>query len=292
MSKTRVAVIGAGALANVMHYPSLVEFDDVEIVGICDLMPDKLTATADKFGIAHRYSDYKQMITEQDPQGVYVLMPPQHLYEPAAFALKAGKSVFIEKPPALTLTQLKNLKKKADQSGALTMVGFNRRFTPLVVECRRRLLERGPIELAAVTFYKNYFAGEYYDGVVDILTCDAIHALDLVRHLCGGEVAHVASSVRETGGEDYPNSWQALMQFDNGSTGLLLAHWTAGKRFHHAELHAKGMSAYTEFEVNAKIWADGGAEPIADLDAKEFTGPTPTASTRASATTRTGLPRP
>ena len=80
--------------------------------------------------------------------------------------------------------------------------------------------------------------------------------------------------MRETGGEDYPNSWQALMQFDNGSTGLLLAHWTAGKRFHHAELHAKGMSAYTEFEVNAKIWADGGAEPIADLDAKEFTGAT------------------
>ncbi|MBI2299037.1 MAG: Gfo/Idh/MocA family oxidoreductase [Armatimonadetes bacterium] len=221
----------------------------------------KLAATAAKFGIANTYSDYQKMIAEQDPEAVYVLMPPQHLFEPAAYALEHGKHVFIEKPPALTVTQIRNLAKKAEAHGCLTMCGFNRRFTPLVTACRRRVEERGPIEQAAVTFYKNHFAGEYYNGVVDILTCDAIHALDLLRGLCG-EVKHLQSSVRRTGGEDYANSWNVLMEFDNGACGILLAHWTAGKRFHHAEFHAKGISCFTEFEVDARIWADNQNEPV------------------------------
>jgi len=38
MNKVKVALIGAGNMANNMHYPSLVEFEDVEIVGLCDLV--------------------------------------------------------------------------------------------------------------------------------------------------------------------------------------------------------------------------------------------------------------
>lgn len=271
MSKTRVAFIGAGGLANAMHYPSLVEFEDVELVACCDLVPDKLKATAEKFGVPHTYSDYKQMITEQDPDAVYVIMPPQHLYEPTSFAIQAGKHVMIEKPPALTVTQIRNLAKLADKHNVLSMVAFNRRHTPLVVEGKKRVEERGPIELASVTFAKTHFAGEYYGGVVDILTCDAVHALDLVRFLCGGEVTNLVSSVRQCGGEDYPNSWQALMEFDSGATGILIAHWMAGKRLHHCEFHAKGITCYTEFEVDADIWADGGKEHT-HLVAEEVTG--------------------
>ena len=270
MSKTRVALLGAGGMANGVHYPSLVEMDDVELVGLCDLMPDKLKATAEKFGISSTYSDYKQMIAEQDPEAVYVLMPPQHLFEPTAFALEAGKHVFIEKPPALTVTQIRNLAKKAAKHNCLTMCGFNRRFAPLIVECKKRVTERGPIEQVGVTFYKNYFAGEYYNGVIDILTCDAIHAVDLLRHLCG-EVKHVASSVRCTGGEDYPNSFNALLEFESGASGVLLTIWTVGKRFHSAEFHSKGISCYTEFEVEADIWADNKNE-AEHLTAVELAG--------------------
>jgi predicted dehydrogenase len=51
MDKIKVALIGAGAMANSVHYPSLVEFLDVEIVGLCDVVEDKLRATAPKFKI-------------------------------------------------------------------------------------------------------------------------------------------------------------------------------------------------------------------------------------------------
>ena len=46
-----VALIGAGQMANLAHYPSLSEIEEVKLVGLCDLVPKKLKDTADRFGI-------------------------------------------------------------------------------------------------------------------------------------------------------------------------------------------------------------------------------------------------
>jgi len=78
--KIRLALIGAGGMANSVHYPSLAEFPDVEMAGISDLMEEKLKATADKFHIEKTFTDYKKMLDEIEPDAVYVLMPPHHLF--------------------------------------------------------------------------------------------------------------------------------------------------------------------------------------------------------------------
>lgn len=58
-------------MANTVHYPSLASFEDVEIAAICDLDTNRLNATADKYQVAGRYSDYRKMIEEVAPDGVY-----------------------------------------------------------------------------------------------------------------------------------------------------------------------------------------------------------------------------
>ena len=62
MAKVDVALIGAGGMANSVHYPSLADFDDVSLVGLCDLMSFKCQATAERFGIEKIYTEYQQMI--------------------------------------------------------------------------------------------------------------------------------------------------------------------------------------------------------------------------------------
>ena len=49
--KVRICIIGAGNMANNVHYPSLASFDDVEIVGVIESRADRLKATCDKFNI-------------------------------------------------------------------------------------------------------------------------------------------------------------------------------------------------------------------------------------------------
>jgi len=96
--KVRLALIGAGRMANKMHYPSLAENPDAELVAICDLVPEKLEETADCFGIGKRYHDYREMLDQVKPEAVYVLMPPHHLFDVCVEVLGRGHHLFVEKP--------------------------------------------------------------------------------------------------------------------------------------------------------------------------------------------------
>ena len=268
--KVRVVMIGAGAMANSVHYPSLSEFKDVEMAAICDLNDERLNRTADQYNIAGRYRDYEKAIEEMDPDVVYIIMPPHHLFDLVIHALNQKRHVFIEKPPGITREQTKHMALTAERNGCLTMVGFNRRFIPLLVKTKERIEAEGPIIQTVATFYKNAIgAPPYYNGAIDILSCDAIHAVDTLRWM-GGEVAVVASDIRSIDA-DYDNSFNALLRFENGATGILLTNWMVGKRVHTFEMHAKGISAFVDGNDRAVIYCENKEEGQV-LDGKEVAG--------------------
>lgn len=271
MDKVRVGLIGAGGMANGVHYPSLAEMGDVEMAALCDLNEERLHTTADRFQIERRYTDYKRMIEQVAPTAVYVLMPPHQLHDLVMYALARKVHVFIEKPPGITADQTRHMARAAERNGCLTMVGFQRRFVPLVTEARRRVEGHGPITQCQATFMKHMVRSPgYYDGAVDVLTSDAIHALDLVRWLGGGEVKSVVADVRALY-SDYPNTFNALMRFEGGATGLLWTNWAAGARILTCEMHAEGASAFVTIEGQARIYENNQPEPTV-LEATEVAG--------------------
>jgi predicted dehydrogenase len=241
MKIVRVALIGAGEMANSVHYPSLAEFTDVELVGLCDVVAEKRSATAAKFGIRQTFADYRQMLKAVEPQAAYILMPPHQLFDVTVDCLEAGLHVFIEKPPGLTTFQTTELARHAEKNGCLTMVGFNRRFIPLLVRAKQAVLERGPIIQCTSTFMKSAPDLLYYRGAIDTLTCDAIHAVDALRWM-GGEVKRLVSHVAAFG-SSRENAWNALVEFESGAVGHLCANWAVGARIHTFEMHGVGISA-------------------------------------------------
>ena len=243
MKKVNIALIGAGGMANGVHYPSLRDCEDVNLVGLCDLVPSKLHATAEKFEIDKTFSDYREMLEKTSPDAVYVLMPPQHLYPLVIHSLSQGIHVFIEKPPGVTLHQTKEMARAAEKNGCKTMVGFNRRFIPLLQKVKAIVEARGPMIQCMSTFHKNTPNALYYDGVIDVLTCDAIHAVDALRWLGGGEVKAVASDINSFYSER-ENSFNALVKFTSGASGYLGTNWAVGGRIHIFEMHARAISAY------------------------------------------------
>jgi len=96
VDRVRVALIGAGNLASRYHYPSIASFPDVEIAAVCDLVREKAEAVAARFGIPRVYTDYQAMIGQVEPDAVYAIMPSQHVFEPAVYALEQGRHLFIE----------------------------------------------------------------------------------------------------------------------------------------------------------------------------------------------------
>jgi virulence factor len=271
MATVRVAGIGCGSMATSVHYPSVLETPWAELVTLCDLDRSRLERAGQTFAVDRLTQDYREVLAIPEVDAVYVLMPPHQLFDIVQAAFKAGKHVFIEKPPGITTEQTRQMARAAERAGRIGMCGFNRRFIPLMREARRRVEERGPLVQVVATFYKNHPPdAPYYDGAVDVLTSDTIHAVDTLRWI-GGEPLHVASVVDTTPDASYENVYGALARFENGAVGQLLAHWAVGARRHTFEMHTRGLSAFVDPDDRARLYADGSTMPE-EIDSRACAG--------------------
>jgi predicted dehydrogenase len=250
-------------MASRYHYPSLASFPDVELAAICDLVREKGEQAAQRFGIPRVYTDYRAMLEEVDPEAVWVLMPPQHLFEPASAVLQQGRHLFVEKPLALTNTQAGMLAYLAEQRRCLTMVGFQRRHIPAVVDLRRRVEERGPIHQATVSFLKatrdTGVPAGFYGGAIDALTSDGIHAVDNLRWLCGGEPVEVHAVVNTLYAPGpVTNDHIALITFSTGASGIVHYSLVTGRRIFRTEFHGRNITACVDADHESWIVSDDG----------------------------------
>ncbi len=276
MEKIRFGLIGAGGMASTFHYPSLAGLPDVELAGICDLVEGKCREVAGKLAIPRCYTDYRTMLDEVHADAVCVFMPPHQLFDIVIECLTRGRHVFIEKPPAVTTFQAGAMARLAAEKGCITQVGFNRRHDPLLNLALAEARSRGRVSQVHATFFKGAPA-LYYNGAVDAIGCDAIHAVDALRYMAGGAVSHVAAVVGQAD-SPVPNAWNALVAFDNGVVGVLQTNWNVGGRVHCFEVHSAGYSAFVEHLTDvdevfresgqrrrrtaAEILGDAAADPL------------------------------
>lgn len=261
-------MIGAGGMANNVHYPSLASFADVEIAAICDLDEQRLQKTADQYNVQGRYTNYRKMVAEIAPDAVYVIGPPHIMYDIWTWCLGEGLNLYIEKPMGITIHQARALAYLADQKRCITQVSFQRRSSPLVVQLRDECLKRGPIVHAECAFYK--YEPKPYLHARDHMMDDGVHAIDTLRWMCGGEVVNVASQCKRIGTPDI-NFISALLEFDNGATGVMLNSWTSGRRIFKVEMHAPGICVEAEHEVKGVLYADGDTKGVV-YDTKTVAG--------------------
>jgi predicted dehydrogenase len=256
-------------MAGRYHYPSLASFPDVELVGISDLIEDKARVMAARFGIPDGavWTNYREMLAATSPDAVYILMPPQILYEPAHYALSQGYHVFVEKPLALTTTQARMLAYTAGEHGSLAMVGFQRRYVPAATALRARVEAHGPIHSVEVSFLKSTpdyrLPAGFYNGAIDPLTSDGIHAVDTLRWLCGGEVEDVDLRVRQLGVVGpVANAYTALVSFSTGAVGTVHYNLATGRRIFRTEFSSQNATAYVDADRESWFVADGGEAEV------------------------------
>jgi len=266
-SKIRIAMIGAGGMANSVHYPSLTSFNDVEITAICDLNQERLNTTANTYNIEKRYKNYVKMIEDTTPDGVYVIGQPHYMYDIWTWCLNQGLNLYTEKPMGLSIHQARSLAELAEKNNCITQVSFQRRSCPMVVMLREKCVERGPITHAICTFYKK--DGPAF-GMRDRMMDDGVHAIDTLRWMCGGEVTKIDSIARSVLYHDI-NLVMALLHFDNGAVGILQNSWTSGRRVFRVEMHAPNICAEAEHEGKGYLYIDGDYNGI-EYDTREVAG--------------------
>ena len=105
--RKQVAIVGAGFIANA-HLQCLSRLD-VDVTAVCDPNDAAAAALQQRWSIPQRYSDLDTLLAGHRPDIVHVLTPPPTHADLAERCLRAGVSVFLEKPMALSTAEADRL---------------------------------------------------------------------------------------------------------------------------------------------------------------------------------------
>jgi predicted dehydrogenase len=124
----KIGIIGAGGMAN-YHIPGF-RAGGADVVALADVNRTAAEAAAAKHGIPHAFGDPAEMLSKAGLDAVSIITPNKFHAPLALQALKAGKHVFCEKPPALTAKEAKTMADAAEKAGKTLMFNFNNRARP------------------------------------------------------------------------------------------------------------------------------------------------------------------
>ena len=135
--RVRLGVIGCGNYATTMLLPHLKSRPEVELVEVATATSLSAANARAKFGFARISTDYRGLLADPAIDAVVIATRHDSHSYIACETLRAGKAVFVEKPLAVTAEQLAAVRDAIAESGNnRLMVGFNRRFAPILIGLR------------------------------------------------------------------------------------------------------------------------------------------------------------
>src|SRR5207237_5802377 len=124
---TRVGVIGAGWPGSA-HARGYLAAGGFKIVAVADLIPERRKKLMAEFGVTREYADAADLIRDPEIDAVSVCLPNSMHAPTTISALRAGKHVICEKPPALTVKDAKRMQATAEKAKKVLMYSVQRRF--------------------------------------------------------------------------------------------------------------------------------------------------------------------
>lgn len=142
MEKVKIGILGLGAISGI-YLKNLTElFQEVEVEGIYDLIPEKMETAKKEYGISKTYSSMEELLEDPAIEIVLNLTRPFEHYDTTKAALLAGKHVYSEKPLAATYEEGKELARLAREKGLL-LGGAPDTFLGAGIQTCRKLIDDG-----------------------------------------------------------------------------------------------------------------------------------------------------
>lgn len=222
----KVAFVGAGGIADA-HMSLLRTMDDVRIVAVSDIMQQKAESLASRY-MARAYSDYRQMLANEDMDALYVCVPPYAHEEQEILAAQKGVHLFVEKPVALTMAKAIEVRNTIKENSVISSVGYHWRYQDNT-DRARNILEGRQIGLV-----NGYWLGgmpevswwRKMDKSGGQIVEQAGHIIDLARYICGEIVEVYAAYTRRTlelsDDTDIFDFGSVILKFANGAVGTLV----------------------------------------------------------------------
>ena len=230
------ALIGCGRIAT-NHIKAVVN-NNLNLVAVCDVLPEAMENLLAKHGLEKdasikRYTDYKQMLSENDITLVSIATESGIHAEIALYCIDNGINVIIEKPMAMSIADAEEIVRRSEAKGVKVAACHQNRFNVAIQELRRAVeagrfgkLSHGSIH---VRWNRNegYYTQAPWRGTWaqdgGCLMNQCIHGIDLLRWMMGDEVDEVYG-VTQQQFHDYlecEDVGMAVVKFKNGAVGTI-----------------------------------------------------------------------
>lgn len=232
----KYALIGCGRIA-VNHMKAALN-NKLEIVAICDVLPEKMEAILEKYDLQNdtsikRYTDYKEMIEKEKPELASIATESGNHAEIALHCIDKGVNLIIEKPMAMSIEDADKIIALSEEKGVKVSACHQNRFNVAIQELRKAIeagrfgkLSHGSIH---VRWNRNH---GYYDQAPwrgtwaqdgGALMNQCIHGIDLLRWMMGDEIEEIYGVTRQQF-HDYLEAedvGMAVIKFKNGAIGTI-----------------------------------------------------------------------
>lgn len=220
----RIGISGYGKIGRV-RAKEIAKRSDAVVVAVQDITkPDDLSD-----GIV--YCDTFEALLGQELDAVFICAFNNVLADYTMLALKAGKHVFCEKPPARTSEELQQVVEVEKNTDLVLKYGFNHRYHYSVMEAKKLIESESMGKLlwlrgvygkaGSIDYHKNWRNYREYSGG-GILIDQGIHMLDLMRYFSGQDFTHINSFVTNSYWDiEAEDNAFAIMQSDDKVTAML-----------------------------------------------------------------------
>lgn len=251
----QVGFIGAGGRAR-SHMRVLQVIEDVEIVAICDVRRETAVQVAGEYG-ARPYTDHRMMLDREPLSALYVCVPTFAHTDAEILAVRQGVHLFVEKPVAPTMEKALEILEAVRESGVLTCVGYQLRYSGIVQQAKS-FLEGREIGMAAVHRWGGLPGTPWWRVMAQSggqIVEQTTHQVDLLRFLVG-EVAevHAYYALRTLDDEenlDIPDVHSINLKFETGAIGSLTSTCT----FRNGG--GTGLMSFVMKDMRAEFGAEG-----------------------------------
>jgi predicted dehydrogenase len=153
MTKLRIGMIGTGGIAQ-WHVRQIKELDeDAVIIALADPVEANRQNVVTKYelnNVAH-YDDYKSMLADANVDAVVICSPHTLHYQQVMEALDHGCHVLVEKPMTCSSEEAAQVIEKAEQSGKVLQISYQRHFQPEFLYIRNAIAQGEIGKLTSVT---------------------------------------------------------------------------------------------------------------------------------------------
>ncbi len=257
-------VIGAGNFARTVLLPGLKAIPGTRLKTLVTTRGATAEHGAEQQGFETAATDEAAVFDDPEIDTVVIATRHDSHADLTARALKAGKSVFVEKPLALDLDQLNAVIDAHNQGTGILHVGFNRRFAPQIVAMRAHFKDCHGPRVITIRVNGGAIDGTHWTQSTDEgggrVLGEMCHFVDLARHLAGSAIVSVrADAATETGGSG--DNVVAEMRFADGSIASVvytaLGDTAISKEY--IEMFAGGRAATLDDFRTLTLAADGRA---------------------------------